>query len=330
MQQAGTSSHSERAAVLPVNLPVLLSTPIHFLPAKHEPRYLALARAIKGDRVDTPATILLRCFLVLSFNLTLSLRWITDAQVEFSVRQITPKRKPKPLVPISSKRNKRSVGALDYVSPFKLGGHPTPPASTAAAAFNSKRLRTKAARASDAPGAKRARAMALVTRYVERHYGELGIAWPPERPTESDHSEVEEGETDGGGDRASANTSRRRRSDKKRQGYHGNGIVGGNRFKPPVVDCAAVSDATAKSGAPSTDLLRYCHNRSSGSGIDVDDGRAFGVPGRVRGGENHGYDSSEARGGALSLLAEVVAGGSVLELNVRKPQEDKGQRVSDR
>ncbi|CAM9103685.1 unnamed protein product [Laminaria digitata] len=47
----------------------------------------------------------------------------------------------------------------------------------------SKRLRHKGRRGSDPPGAKRARATAWVASYVERHYAELGVRWPPERPS---------------------------------------------------------------------------------------------------------------------------------------------------
>eukprot|EP00904_Undaria_pinnatifida_P009167 jgi/Undpi1/5380/HiC_scaffold_2.g00661.m1 len=46
-----------------------------------------------------------------------------------------------------------------------------------------KRVRDKKSRAIDPPGAKRARATAWVASYVKRHYAELGVRWPPERPS---------------------------------------------------------------------------------------------------------------------------------------------------
>lgn len=66
----------------------------------------------------------------------------------------------------------------------------------------SKRLRDKARRGNDLPGAKRARATAWVSSYVQRHYAELGIRWPPERPSWREETRVdldEPGVNDGDG-----------------------------------------------------------------------------------------------------------------------------------
>lgn len=58
----------------------------------------------------------------------------------------------------------------------------------------SKRLRDKAGRGNDLPGAKRARATAWVTSYVQRHYAERGIRWPPERPRWREETRVDSNE----------------------------------------------------------------------------------------------------------------------------------------
>ncbi|CAM9313150.1 unnamed protein product [Scytosiphon promiscuus] len=58
---------------------------------------------------------------------------------------------------------------------------------------NPKRLRENDARQIDPPGAKRVRATAMVAGYVERHYADLGIPWPPERPSSPEGAPVDHG-----------------------------------------------------------------------------------------------------------------------------------------
>ena len=69
-------------------------------------------------------------------------------------------------------------------------------------ALASKRLRDNPRRGNDLPGAKRARATAWVASYVQRHYAEQGIRWPPERPRWREETQVdsdEPGVNDGDG-----------------------------------------------------------------------------------------------------------------------------------
>lgn len=201
------------------------------------------------------------------------------------MRQIAPKKvkQPVPQTP-PEKPKRRASRAPTYISPFKQPSGVVPP--TTPTTFNSKRLRTKAARATDPPGAKRARAMASVKGYVERHYTALGIAWPPERPTRDDSNGQDDVEHDA--------TRYRRRPDKKRHGYHDNGVVGGGGYsRPSSCSLSSISHAAAiLAGAHGNE--HYSHGRSNGVYRPPQEGSKYG--------------SVEA-GSALSLLAEVIAGG---------------------
>lgn len=219
------------------------------------------------------------------------------------MRQIAPKKKAKQQVaPQSSspeKPKRRNSRSTSYVSPFK---HPTSihthTSSVTPTNFNSKRLRSKAARASDPPGAKRIRAMQSVNGYVQRHYTAIGMAWPPVRPTRDDTYVPEEDENVG--------SRYRRRPEKKRHGYHDNGVVGGGvdgGVYRPGCSLSFISQAAA--------ILAGAHAAYDHPHGTANSGAANGsVANGAWRGPNEGskYGSTEA-GNALSLLAEVIAGG---------------------
>lgn len=127
--------------------------------------------------------------------------------------------------------------------------------------------------------------MQSVKGYIERHYTAIGMAWPPVRPTRDDTHAPEDDEN--GGSRY------RRRPEKKRHGYHDNGVVGGGVYRP-ACSLSSISQAAA--------ILAGAH------AYDQSQGAANGAWRPPNGGSKYG--STEA-GNALSLLAEVIAGGRV-------------------